>query len=141
MSCSKQVMSELAKAVESVAVGVDGGVLDAVEMAADLFGGVDAVVEVGDEAGDGPLEVDVVLPERVVGVDEQGLVGRVAEGLARSLDWGGHRLIIKAVTGGLWLPTRSARMPRLGDVWPRWRCDRLEAMINAEVARLERTWV
>ncbi len=55
-------------------MGEDGGVLDAVEMAADLFCGVDAVIEVGDEAGDRALEVDVVLPEGVVGVDQQGLV-------------------------------------------------------------------
>jgi len=37
-------------------VGADGGVLDGVEVPAHLFGGVDAVVEVGDEAGDGTLE-------------------------------------------------------------------------------------
>jgi len=59
-----------AEAVEAVAVSLDGCVLDAIEMVADLFGGVDAVIEVRDEAGDGALEVDVVLPERVVGVDQ-----------------------------------------------------------------------
>jgi hypothetical protein len=69
--------------VQAVAVGEDGGVLDAVEVAADLFGGVDAVIEVGDEAGDGVLEVDVVLPEGIIGVDEQSLVGGAAEGLGR----------------------------------------------------------
>ena len=47
-------------------------------MLADFLGRVDAVVEVGDERGDGALEVDVVLPQRVVGVEEQGLVGGVA---------------------------------------------------------------
>lgn len=57
-------------------MGQDGGVFDLIEVTADLFGGVDAVVEVGDEAGDRALEVDVVLPEGVVGVDEQSLVGR-----------------------------------------------------------------
>jgi hypothetical protein len=46
------------------------------------------VIEVGDEAGDGALEVDVVLPEGVVGVDEQGLVGRSADGLAWELSSG-----------------------------------------------------
>jgi hypothetical protein len=85
----------LAEAVEAVAVGSDGGVLDLVEMAAYLFGGVDAVVEVGDEAGDGALEVDVVLPEGVVGVDEQGLGHRGTEGLGASgLGIGVHWLII-----------------------------------------------
>jgi hypothetical protein len=34
------------------------------------------VIEVADEGGDRTLEVDVVLPERVVGVDEEGLAGR-----------------------------------------------------------------
>jgi hypothetical protein len=88
-----------AEAVQAVAVGEDGGVLDAVEVAADLFGGVDAVIEVGDEAGNGALEVDVVLPEGIVSVDEQGLVGSVAEGLGRclvrGLIWGVHLLIIR----------------------------------------------
>jgi len=62
-----------AEAGEAVAAGGDGGALDCVEVFADLFGGVDAVVEVGDEGGDRALEVDVVFPERVVGVDEEGL--------------------------------------------------------------------
>ena len=88
-----------AEAMQAVAVGEDGRVLDTVEVAADLFGGVDAVIEVGDEAGDGALEVDVVFPERVVGVDEQSLVGRAAERLAwelmGGLIWGGHPLIIR----------------------------------------------
>ena len=78
----------------------DGGMLDTVEVFADLLGGVDAVIEVGDEAGDGALEVDVVLPEGVVGVDQQGLVEAATEGLLRGLlRWGvirgGHRLIIR----------------------------------------------
>ena len=60
-------------------MGKDGVVLDAVEVAANLLGGVDAVVEVGDEAGDGTLEVDVVLPKGIVGVDQQGLIGKVAK--------------------------------------------------------------
>ena len=68
-------------------------------MTADLFGGVDAMVEVRDEAGDGPLEVDVVFPEGVVGIDQQCLVDRMAEGLVRGVIEGGHRLIIKAVPG------------------------------------------
>jgi hypothetical protein len=72
-----------AEAMQAVAVGEDGRVLDTVEVAADLFGGVDAVIEVGDEAGDGALEVDVVLPEGIVGVDEQGLLGSAAEVLGR----------------------------------------------------------
>jgi len=88
-----------AEAVQTVAVGEDGCVFDAIEVAADLFGGVDAVIEVGDEAGDGALEVDVVLPEGVIGVDEQGLVGGAAEGLGgrvlSGLIGGVHLLIIR----------------------------------------------
>ncbi len=42
-------------------------------MLADLFRGVNAVVEVGDKGGDGAFEVDVVLPQGVIGVDEEGL--------------------------------------------------------------------
>jgi len=65
----------------------------------DRLAGVDAVIEVGDEAGDGALEVDVVFPEGVVGVDEQGLIGGAAEGMVRGLIggliWGGHLLIIR----------------------------------------------
>ena len=80
-------------------MGDDGGMLDAVEVAADLFGGVDAVVEVRDEAGDGPLEVDVVFPKSVVGIDQQGLVDRMTEGMISGVIEGGHRLIIKAVPG------------------------------------------
>jgi hypothetical protein len=90
----------LAEAVEAVAVGADGGVLDLIEMASHLFSGMDAVVEVGDEAGDGALEVDVVLPERVVGVDEQGLGHRGTERLgAGGLGSGGHELIIGPAGG------------------------------------------
>ena len=79
--------------------------LDTVKMAADLFGGVDPVIKVGDEAGDGALEVDVVFPEGVVGVDEQGLIGRAADGLSWGRSSGlirdGHRLIIRWFRVGL----------------------------------------
>ena len=34
------------------------------------------VVQVADKGGDGALEVDVVLPQRIVGVDQQGLAER-----------------------------------------------------------------
>lgn len=78
-------------------MGDDGGVLDAIEVAANLFGSVDAVIKVGDEASDGALEVDVVFPEGVVGVDEQGLVGRLAQWPVKALVEGGHGLIIKLV--------------------------------------------
>jgi len=49
-----------------------------VQMVANLLVRVSPVVEVGDERRDGALEVNVVLPQRVVGVEEQGLPGCVA---------------------------------------------------------------
>jgi hypothetical protein len=66
-----------AEAAEAIAVRADGSVFDAVEVAANLLWGVNAMVEIGDETGYGTLEVDVVLPKGVVGVDEQGLVGKL----------------------------------------------------------------
>ena len=65
----------LVEAFEAVAVGSYGGVLDVVEVFADLLRGELAMVEEGDEAGDGAFEVDVVFPQGIVGVDEQGLAG------------------------------------------------------------------
>ena len=71
------------EAVHAVAVLADVFALHVVEHFAHLVGRVLVMVQEGDEVGDGALEVDVVLPERVVGVDEQVLAGRVAMG-------GGH---------------------------------------------------
>ena len=53
----------------------DGFAFHGVEGFADLRGRVLLVVQIADEGGDGALEVDVVLPQRVVGVDQQGLAG------------------------------------------------------------------
>ena len=93
--------------MKSVAVGTDGVMLDLIEMASHLLGCVDAMIEVGDEAGNRPLEVDVVLPEGVVGVDEQGLVG----GAASDLIGGVHRLIIRRIV----VPIRHTQRTRKGD--------------------------
>ena len=84
-----------AEAVESVTVDADSLVFDSVEMAADLFDCVNAVVEVGDKAGDGTLKVDIVLPKRVVGVDQKSLVGWATCDLSRGV----HRLIIGSSGG------------------------------------------
>jgi hypothetical protein len=61
------------EAVQAVAVSHDAFALDIVEHGAHLFGRKLVMIEKRDEAGDGALEVDVVLPQRVVGVDEEGL--------------------------------------------------------------------
>jgi hypothetical protein len=50
---------------------------------ADLFARVNTVIEIGDERGNRPLKVDIVLPERVVGVNQKGLAGGSPE-LARA---------------------------------------------------------
>jgi len=67
----------------------DGGTLAEVEVLANFFVGVDTMIEIGDEGGDGALKVDVVLPERVVGVEEKCLLLEFCERL-------GHIQIIKS---------------------------------------------
>ena len=64
----------LPEALETVAVGGNRGSFDMVQTFAHFFVGVDAMVEVRDEGRDGALEVNIVFPQRVVGVEEQGLV-------------------------------------------------------------------
>ena len=79
------------EAGEAVAVGEDGFALDCVEGLAHFGGRVLVVVQIADEGGDGALEVDVVFPERIVGIDEQGLAGRkLGHGVmvANHLRWG-----------------------------------------------------
>jgi len=69
------------KALHAVAVLLDRRAFNAVEVFADLFRRMHPMVEVGDEGGDGSLEVDIVLPQSVVRVEEQGVPG--AEGKLR----------------------------------------------------------
>ena len=56
-------------------MGEDGFALHGVEGLAHLGRRILVVVQIADEGGDGALEVDVVFPERIVGVDEQRLSG------------------------------------------------------------------
>ena len=77
------------EALETVAVLGDGGALAEVEMLVDFFVGMDTMIEVGDEGGDGAFKVNVVLPERVVGVEEKCLLLEFCERL-------GHIRIIKS---------------------------------------------
>ena len=83
--------------MKSITARSDGGVLAAIEVFTHLFGRVDAVIKVGDEGGDGAFEVDVVLPKRVVGVDEEGLAGGMTSDLRSTV----HKTIIsrKGLTG------------------------------------------
>ena len=46
---------------------------DCVQSMTDFGRGVFVVIQVADECGDGALEIDVILPERVVSIDEERL--------------------------------------------------------------------
>ena len=69
----KRIHQRVRKAVQAVAVLHDAFALHVVEHLAHLLGRKFVVIEKRNEARDGPLEINVVLPERVVGVDEEGL--------------------------------------------------------------------
>lgn len=77
----------LTEAGQSIATSRDGGPFHGVEPLANLLGVVDTMIEIGDERSDGPLKVDVVLPERVVCVDEQRLI----RGVAGRMSFADHR--------------------------------------------------
>ena len=64
----RQVAPEIQRAV---AVGLLIGEFDFIQHGADLLGAKRRVAEELDELLEGPLEVDVVLPEGVVGVEDQ----------------------------------------------------------------------
>ena len=125
-----------AEAVKPVTVCAYSVVLDSVEVAADFFRSVNSVIKIGDEAGDGTLEVDVVFPKSVVSIDQQGLVSRMAD------DWGRrvHTSIIKCsrtrwMCGGEVLNG----MPRLGDVFLELAVRELEAVSSPGLVRLDRS--
>ena len=91
----------LAEAFETVAVLRDGGPLAGVEVLTDLFARVHTVIDVGDEGSDGALEVDVVFPKGVVGVEEKSL----GCGLAGC----GHAVVLR-LRNGWW--SRGYTYPR-----------------------------
>src|ERR1017187_9078083 len=66
----------VSEAVHAITVLPNVLALDFVKCVANFVRRVLMVIQKGDEIGDRPLEVDVVLPERVIGVDEQVLVGQ-----------------------------------------------------------------
>ena len=63
----------LSKALQSIAMSSNCAMLDTVQMLAHLSDGMDPVIQIGDEGTDGAFEVDIVLPQRVVGVEEESL--------------------------------------------------------------------
>ena len=71
----KAKSKRLTEALQPVAMCRNGGAFDRIQVAAHLGGAVHAVVKIRDEGGNRPLEVDVVLPQRIVSVDEQCLTG------------------------------------------------------------------
>jgi hypothetical protein len=72
------VKERASKAAEAIPVSRDRGMLTAVQMLTDFNRRMDLVVEKGDEGGNSTLEINVVFPEGVVGIDEQSLAGRSA---------------------------------------------------------------
>src|SRR5271168_865800 len=64
------------EAVQAVAMRDDALTLDLVEHSPHLFGRELVMIEKRSEVGDGLLKVNIVFPERVIGVDEEGLGGQ-----------------------------------------------------------------
>jgi len=64
------------EAGEPVSVGQNGFPLHTVQGLPHLFWRVEPVVQIADEGRDGPLEVDVVFPEGVIGIYKKCLAGR-----------------------------------------------------------------
>src|SRR5579872_1647390 len=69
----KGIDQRMGKALQAVSVLDDAFALDIVEHFAHLLGREFMMIEERNEARDGALEVDVVLPERVVGINEECL--------------------------------------------------------------------
>jgi hypothetical protein len=69
-------------------VGNDAFALDIIQHSTNLIRREFVVIQERDKARDGALEIDIVLPKRVVGVDEEGL-GRQASSswLVANLNW------------------------------------------------------
>src|SRR5271169_557626 len=76
----ERVDQGMRKAVQPVAMRDDALALHIVEHFAHLLRRKFVVIEKRNEAGDRPLKINVVFPERIVRVDEKGL-GKQASGL------------------------------------------------------------
>src|SRR4051812_30967625 len=61
------------EAVQSVAEATDAVALDVVQDLTHLLGGELLMIQEGDEICDRSLEINVVLPQSIVGVDKKGL--------------------------------------------------------------------
>ena len=67
----------ISEAIQSVSVSFYRLTLHLIEALPYLFRSEFVVIQERNEVGDGPLEVDIVLPERVIGIDKQRLWGAV----------------------------------------------------------------
>ena len=74
-SCRATSVQRLAEGLTAVAVDLDVALFGFPEQLVDPFGAVPLLPKRRDKLGDDPLEVDVVLPERVIRVDEVPLIG------------------------------------------------------------------
>src|SRR5271170_4818583 len=63
---------------------LNGFTLDLIELTAHFVRCVGVVVEMRDEIGDRLFKMDIVFPQRVIGIDEQGLRLKKANRLVRS---------------------------------------------------------
>src|ERR1700677_877100 len=70
---------------------LDGFTLDLIEMTPHFFSRVGVVVKMRDEVGDCLFKMDIVFPQRVIRIQEQGLRLEKANRLVRST----HQLIIE----------------------------------------------
>jgi hypothetical protein len=61
------------KTVQAVAVRYDAFALHIIQNCPNLLGRKFVMIEEGNEFGDGALEIDVIFPEGVIGVDEESL--------------------------------------------------------------------
>jgi hypothetical protein len=61
------------EAVKPITVAHDALAFHIVQNCTHLFGRIFTMIEERDETRDGALKIDVVFPERIVGIDEQRL--------------------------------------------------------------------
>ena len=67
----KSLDQRMREAVQAIAVLDDGFPLHVVQHQPNRLGRVFAMVEERNKLGDRPLEIDVIFPERVIGIDEK----------------------------------------------------------------------
>jgi hypothetical protein len=69
----KRIHQSVSKAVKAVTMRHDAFPLHIIEYSAHLLGRKLVMIEEGNESRDGTLEVNIVFPERIIRVDQEGL--------------------------------------------------------------------